>query len=93
MAEFLAEDESARGRLQHATEGVVATLLPSAQAQLSDFIAGVIAQWDTATITDKLELRIGKDLQFVRLNGTVVGFLVGGLLFAGLRLFLGAAVP
>ena len=34
----------------------------------------------TPTITEKLELRVGKDLQYVRVNGTLVGFLVGGAL-------------
>jgi uncharacterized membrane-anchored protein YjiN (DUF445 family) len=41
-----------------------------------------VAGWDTATITERLELRVGKDLQYVRVNGTLVGFLVGGLLYA-----------
>ena len=90
---FLAEDKGARARLQRATEGVVATLLPSAQAQLSDFIADVVAHWDADTITDKLELRIGKDLQFVRVNGTIVGFVAGGALYLFLRFFAGPVLP
>lgn len=90
---FLAEDEGARARLQRAMEGVVATLLPSAQTQLSDFIANVVAKWDADTITDKLELRIGKDLQFVRVNGTLVGFCAGGMLFLLLDLLVGVAAP
>ena len=47
------------------------------------------ANWDAATITDKLELRVGKDLQYVRVNGTLVGFLVGGLAYAVLRATFG----
>ena len=90
---FLAEDDSVRARLQHATEGIVATLLPSAQAQLSYFIASVVGHWDANTITDKLELRVGKDLQFVRVNGTLVGFLVGGGLFLLLRALVGSPAP
>ena len=93
LGHFLGEDEGARARLQRATEGVVASLLPSAQAQLSDFIANVVASWDTATITDKLELRVGKDLQFVRVNGTMVGFFVGGLLFLLLHALSDHATP
>ncbi len=89
LGTFLAEDTHARTRLQQAAEGVITTLLPSAQSQLSDFIADVVASWDTATITDKLELRVGRDLQFVRVNGTLVGFLAGGLLFLLLRLIFG----
>ena len=62
-------------------EAVVGSLLPAAQTRLSDFIAQVVANWDTDTIVERLELRVGKDLQYVRVNGTLVGFLVGGLLY------------
>jgi uncharacterized membrane-anchored protein YjiN (DUF445 family) len=79
---LLAEDEAARERLNRAVEGVLITLLPSAQSQLSDFIAGVVANWDAQTVAEKIELRVGRDLQYVRVNGTLVGFLAGGALFA-----------
>ena len=49
----------------------------------------VVARWDAETVTEKLELRIGKDLQYVRINGTLVGFLVGGLVYAVLRATFG----
>jgi uncharacterized membrane-anchored protein YjiN (DUF445 family) len=38
-----------------------------------------------------LELRVGKDLQFVRVNGTLVGFLLGAVLYAVLRFGFGSA--
>ena len=78
---FLAEDAVARGKLNGAVERTLATLLPSAQQRLSDFIAGVVKGWDTTQVTEKIELRVGKDLQFVRINGTLVGFLAGGALY------------
>jgi uncharacterized membrane-anchored protein YjiN (DUF445 family) len=44
-------------------------------------IAGVITEtverWDPRETTDKLELQVGRDLQFIRINGTVVGALAG----------------
>ena len=86
---LLSEDQAARERLNHATEGVLMTLLPSAQAQVSDFIAGVVAGWDARTVADKIELRVGRDLQYVRMNGTLVGFLAGGALFALLQWVFG----
>ena len=86
---MLAADPGARARLQRAVEGVLATLLPSAQVSVAGFIADVVAHWDAATITDKLELRVGRDLQYVRVNGTLVGFLVGGLVYALLRAAFG----
>jgi len=87
---MLETDAAARERLQSAVGGIAVSLLPSAQARLSDFIAEVVANWDAATITDKLELHVGKDLQYVRVNGTLVGFLVGGLVYAVLRATFGS---
>jgi uncharacterized membrane-anchored protein YjiN (DUF445 family) len=86
---LLAEDQGARERLNRAAEGVLMTLLPSAQLQLADFIAGVVTNWDAATVTDKIELRVGRDLQYVRINGTLVGFMAGGVLFAVLTALFG----
>ncbi len=86
---LLENDPAAAARLQRAAEGVVAGLLPSAQATLAGFIGDVIAKWDSATIVDRLELRVGRDLQYVRVNGTVVGFLVGGAVYAVLKALFG----
>jgi uncharacterized membrane-anchored protein YjiN (DUF445 family) len=49
-----------------------------------DEVAGLVSEtvkrWDADTIVDKLESQVGKDLQFIRINGTVVGGLIGLLL-------------
>jgi uncharacterized membrane-anchored protein YjiN (DUF445 family) len=89
LGALLLTDPVARARLQYAVESVTATLLPSAQASVAGFIAEVVTNWDEATITEKLELRVGRDLQYVRINGTLVGFLVGGLVYAALRAAFG----
>jgi uncharacterized membrane-anchored protein YjiN (DUF445 family) len=89
LGAMLETDPAARARVQSTAERVVSTVLPAAQVRLADFIAQVVAGWDTATITEKLELRVGKDLQYVRVNGTLVGFLVGGLVYAALRAMFG----
>jgi uncharacterized membrane-anchored protein YjiN (DUF445 family) len=89
MGTILEEDPIARARLQKAVKEVVASLLPAAQLRIAEFITGVVAHWDADTITDRLELRIGKDLQFIRMNGTIVGFVIGGLLFAVLERMFG----
>jgi uncharacterized membrane-anchored protein YjiN (DUF445 family) len=86
---MLATDAGARTRVEVAAAAIIAELLPAAREQLSAFIARVVGNWDAATITDRLELRVGKDLQYVRMNGTLVGFLVGGLLYAALRAAFG----
>jgi len=86
---LLASEPEIRQRLRNALEAVVVSLLPAAQAELSGFIAGVVGRWDTAMLTDRLELFVGRDLQFVRINGSLVGFLVGGLVYVVLRATFG----
>jgi uncharacterized membrane-anchored protein YjiN (DUF445 family) len=78
---FLMEDAGARAKLNGAVETALASLLPSAQARLSAFIGGVVAGWDAREVSDKIELRVGKDLQYIRVNGTLVGALAGGAIY------------
>jgi uncharacterized membrane-anchored protein YjiN (DUF445 family) len=73
----LGKDEAAQARVHAAVDRLVLSLLPQAQAEGAKFIGRVVGAWDAATITDKLELRVGKDLQYIRVNGTIVGFLLG----------------
>ncbi len=80
--ELLGRDEGARERLNRAAEAMLIPVLPAARSQLAAFIAGVVGGWDPREVTEKIELRVGRDLQYVRMNGTLVGALVGGLLFA-----------
>jgi len=82
-------DPSSRAALLTAARAIVAQLLPTAQTELSGFIATVIGNWDSATVVDKLELRVGRDLQYVRVNGTLVGFVIGGVVYAVLRATFG----
>jgi uncharacterized membrane-anchored protein YjiN (DUF445 family) len=54
--------------------------------QISALISEVVKSWDADEISHKVELEIGKDLQYIRINGTLVGGAVGLLLHAGMRL-------
>ncbi len=81
LGDVLGRDPEARARVNAAVEGVVLRILPVAQGELAGFIGKVIGAWDSATITEKLELRVGKDLQYIRINGTLVGFLLGAVIY------------
>ncbi|MFC3126294.1 DUF445 domain-containing protein [Pseudoroseomonas globiformis] len=89
LGTLLEEDASARARLNQGVERMLRGALPATQTRIAGFIADVVARWDTATVVDKIELRVGRDLQFVRLNGTLVGFLVGGVLFMAMTALFG----
>lgn len=49
---------------------------------IGDLIANSVKSWDKEEISNKLELEIGKDLQYIRINGTIVGGLVGLFIYA-----------
>jgi len=40
-----------------------------------------VKNWDSAEMSEQIELNIGKDLQFIRINGTIVGGLIGVTLY------------
>jgi uncharacterized membrane-anchored protein YjiN (DUF445 family) len=71
-----------------ARQAVQRTIAPR-RHEVGRLIASVVADWDARNVTDKLELQIGADLQYIRINGTIVGGLVGLLIFTLSRL-LGA---
>ncbi|MEO7563864.1 MAG: DUF445 domain-containing protein [Sphingomicrobium sp.] len=63
---------------RRATVGMAASYGGSIVKLVSETVRG----WDAQTITDRLEAAVGRDLQYIRINGTLVGGLVGLALFA-----------
>jgi uncharacterized membrane-anchored protein YjiN (DUF445 family) len=51
-------------------------------AQISSLISDTVKSWDGTDTSRRVELAIGRDLQFIRINGTLVGGLVGLLIHA-----------
>ena len=47
------------------------------RSEVSDLIAGTVERWDGESTARKMELQVGRDLQFIRINGTLVGGLAG----------------
>lgn len=45
--------------------------------ELAALVSGTIARWDADETSHRLELLLGRDLQFIRINGTIVGGLAG----------------
>ena len=57
------------------------------QNEVGELIAGTVRRWDPNATSRRIELAIGRDLQFIRINGTIVGGLAGMLLFLVQKLF------
>ncbi|HAK51756.1 MAG TPA: hypothetical protein DCM54_07625 [Gammaproteobacteria bacterium] len=55
-------------------------LIRSYGEEISDLIARTIKNWDPVATSERIEIQIGRDLQFIRINGTLVGGLIGLLI-------------
>jgi uncharacterized membrane-anchored protein YjiN (DUF445 family) len=73
-------------RMDRFMRGVLRAAFGEQSSHVADLIARTIEGWDTKTLVSKLEEQVGNDLQYIRINGTIVGGLVGLLLYAIERL-------
>lgn len=80
--ETLVRDDGIRDTLGHWIEQAVLSTVVARREQIGEWIGSVVQKWDSRTIVDKLETQVGRDLQFIRINGTLVGGLIGLLLHA-----------
>jgi len=78
----LVADEALRTRVDGRAAEAVTSLLETYGAELTAVITHTIDQWDGDEAARRLELMVGRDLQFIRINGTVVGGLAGLLIHA-----------
>ncbi len=58
------------------------------RGEVADLIASTVERWDTAETAERLELQVGRDLQFIRINGTLVGGLAGLVIYTLSELLL-----
>ncbi|HYJ23570.1 MAG TPA: DUF445 family protein [Acidimicrobiia bacterium] len=71
------EDEALRTRIDTWIADAAERLAHQWDVEVIGMIETTVAGWDATEISHRLELQLGRDLQFVRINGTVVGALVG----------------
>jgi uncharacterized membrane-anchored protein YjiN (DUF445 family) len=78
----LAGDPRLRDRIEHVIESAARALADQFHDELAGLVTGTIQRWDANETSTQLELLLGRDLQFIRINGTVVGCGVGLILHA-----------
>ncbi|WP_028270645.1 DUF445 domain-containing protein [Arthrobacter sp. UNC362MFTsu5.1] len=64
-------------------------LVKTYRSDIAGVITDTVARWDAEETSQKIELQVGKDLQFIRINGTVVGALAGLAIFTVAHLAFG----
>jgi len=85
-AERLQGDEAFRARLNGWLAARVGALTERHKHEVAAFVAAQVKSWDARQAVRAIELAIGKDLQYIRVNGTLVGGLVGLCIFSASRL-------
>ena len=73
----LAADPELGGRVNTWLTDAAAHVVTTYRHDIAGVITETVTAWDPRETTEKIELQIGKDLQFIRINGTVVGALAG----------------
>jgi uncharacterized membrane-anchored protein YjiN (DUF445 family) len=81
-ATSLLHDEAVRGRINTWLQEAITNVVVSRRSEIASLISDTVKQWDAETMSDRVELYIGRDLQFIRINGTIVGGLVGIVIYA-----------
>jgi uncharacterized membrane-anchored protein YjiN (DUF445 family) len=64
-------------------EGVAGYVVSNYRGEIITLITDTVQRWDAEETSRKVELQVGRDLQFIRINGTVVGALAGLAIHAG----------
>ena len=73
----LLEDQALQDKIDGWLEGIVRYVIDAEGHQVGELIATTVGHWDPQEASTRIETQVGRDLQFIRINGTVVGGLAG----------------
>ncbi|MER5492959.1 DUF445 domain-containing protein [Streptomyces sp. NPDC002490] len=77
----LSADTALQGKVDGWIEGAAEYVVTTYRGEITSLITETVAGWDAEHTSKKIEAHIGRDLQFIRINGTVVGSLAGLLIY------------
>ncbi len=78
----LAEDAPLRAAINLHLRRAAVGLVNDYGDEIVSLVSTTVRGWDARTVTEKLETAVGRDLQFIRINGTIIGGLVGVVIHA-----------
>jgi uncharacterized membrane-anchored protein YjiN (DUF445 family) len=78
----LRDDAALLAKVDQLLESVARYLSEHFRDDIAGLVSGTIERWDAAETSQKLELLLGRDLQFIRINGTIVGGIAGLVIHA-----------
>ena len=78
----LRDDPALQAKVDDWLVSFAVTVVEQSRGEIGDLIATTVERWDPAESTRRIELQVGRDLQFIRINGTVVGGLAGLFIYS-----------
>jgi uncharacterized membrane-anchored protein YjiN (DUF445 family) len=85
----IASDPALQRRVDDRITDAAVFLVDRYRHDIASIITETVEKWDPAETTEKIELMVGRDLQYIRLNGTIVGALAGLAIFSVAQAVLG----
>jgi uncharacterized membrane-anchored protein YjiN (DUF445 family) len=82
LAQLLLDDKSLRDRVDRRISDATVYSVERYGTELTRVISHTVERWDGKETAERVELQVGRDLQFIRINGTLVGGLVGMIIHA-----------
>jgi uncharacterized membrane-anchored protein YjiN (DUF445 family) len=80
MGQSLEKDARLHDAINQFARRAVSGMAASYGSQIVKLVSETVRGWDARTVTERLEGAVGRDLQYIRINGTIVGGLVGLIL-------------
>jgi uncharacterized membrane-anchored protein YjiN (DUF445 family) len=80
-ARWLREDPVVQQRINRWMRYLIRRAIVPRRVEIGAFVTQVVENWDATTLVNRMELQVGKDLQYIRVNGTLVGGLVGLIIY------------
>lgn len=88
LSQNLQTDEKFQHKIDHWVRVTAYKYILKNTHQFGDLISSTVGNWQGKELSEKLELEVGKDLQFIRVNGTLVGGLVGLIIYTIANFFI-----
>lgn len=88
FSQNLKTDENLQNKIDHWVRVTAYKYILKNTHQFGSLISNTVGNWQGKELSEKLELEVGKDLQFIRVNGTLVGGLVGLIIYTIANFFL-----
>lgn len=88
LSHSLSHDQALSNRINSWVRHFLYRMILKNRDEVEALISSTVAGWKGKELSEKLELEVGKDLQFIRVNGTLVGGLVGLVIYILTHLFI-----